>query len=176
MFKNLSPRTAQIVRALIEVLKPRKPGFDPPIDEEILKVADNFIGHLPSHMKFLLPLGLYLLEFGTLIFVPTFRRFSRMPLEEREKYILSWTESKIALRRDLIKGIKAICMTGFYAHPAIMQSIGYELEEHLKKINVSEEPTVPCNQEAYEYFKKLEETGTWGPTVGEPGRVKEKTE
>ena len=176
MYKNLSSRTARIVRALIEVLKPRKPGFDPPIEDEMLEVVDDFISHLPSHMKLLLPLGLYLLEYGTLIFVPSLKPFSKMSLEKREKYMLSWTESKMALRRDLIKGIKAICMTGFYAHPEIMKHIGYDLEEHLKRINVTEEPTVACNEEACAYFKKLEEEGRWGPAAGEPGRIKEKAE
>lgn len=175
MAKNFSRGTERIIRALIETLKPRKPGFDPQIEDELLKVADDFIGALPSHMKILFPLGLRLLEYGTLIFVPSPIPFSRMSLASREKYIRGWMESKIALRRDLIKGMKAIAMTGYYAHPEVMKHIGYNLEEHLKRINVVDlntPPAVPCDAEASQYFKELEKSGKWGPVDGLPGKAK----
>jgi len=175
MAKNLSRGTERIIRALIETLKPRKPDFDPPAEEFMLQVADDFIGALPSHMKLLFPLGLRLLEFGTIIFAPSIIPFSRMSLLKREKYVRGWMESKISLRRDLIKGMKAIAMTGYYAHPEVMKHIGYNLEDHLKKINVVDlntAPVVPCNQEACDYFKELEKSGKWGPAEGLPGRAK----
>jgi len=175
MAKNFSRGTERIIKALIETLKPRKPGFDPPAEEQMLKVADDFIGALPSHMKILFPLGLRLLEYGTLIFVPSPIPFSRMSLESRDKYIKGWIESKISLRRDLIKGMKAIAMTGYYAHPEVMKHIGYNLIDHLNKINVVDlntPPAVPCDEEACNYFRELEKTGKWGPAEGLPGRAK----
>ena len=176
MMKNVSPRVERIIRALAETMKPRKPDFDPPIDDDMLKVADHFLGALPSHMKVLMPMGLRLLEYATLIFMfPTLKFFSAMSKEQREKYIRGWMESSVPLRRDLIKGFKAIVMTGYYAHPIVCEHLGYHLEEHLKRINVADletPPPVPCNAEAAAYFSKIEKDGTWGTVEGLPGTCK----
>ena len=175
MSKNLSGGMERIIKALIATLKPRKPEFDPPAEEQMLSVADDFIGALPSHMKYLFPLGLYLLEYGTLIFAFNPVPFSRMSAESRDKYMRGWMESKIPLRRDLIKGMKAIAMTGYYANPEVMKHIGYDLEAHLKKVNVADintPPSVACSKEAAEYFRGLLESGKWGPAEGLPGRAK----
>jgi hypothetical protein len=176
MMKNVSPGVERIIRALSETIKPRKPGFDPAIDDYILEVADAFIGALPSHMKILMPLGLRLLNLAALVFMfPKFRTFVGLSPEDREKYVLGWMESSIALRRDLIKGFKAIVMTGYYAHPEVMAHIGYNLEEHLKRINVQDietPPQVPCSEEAARYFSELEKKNAWGTTDGLPGSCK----
>jgi hypothetical protein len=176
MMKNVSPRVERIIRALSETIKPRKPGFDPPIEEDILKVGDLFLGALPSHMKVLMPLGLYMLEFATFIFCfPTIRPFSSLSPEKREKYILGWMESKAALRRDLIKGFKAIVMTGYYAHPIVMDHLGYDLEAHLKRVNVGDidsPPPVPCSKEAAEYFSAMEKDCKWDTSDRLPGSCK----
>jgi len=179
MPRNMSRCTARILRALIQTLKPRKPDFDPPIEDYLMEIADNFMAALPSHMKILLPLGLYLLEFGTIIFVPTVVPFSKLSLEKRDKYLKGWSESKIPLRRDLIKGLKAICMIGYYAHPEVMKHIGYNLDQHLRKINVAgidQPPSVACSEEAAQYFRNLDKEGKWGTTDGLPGKAREYSE
>ena len=72
-------RVERIIRALAETIKPRKPDFDPPIEDDILKVADDFIGALPAHMKILMPLGLHMLNVASLIFMfPKFKTFEGM--------------------------------------------------------------------------------------------------
>jgi len=173
MAKNCGRGTERIIRALISALKPRKPEFDAPIEEEIFKVADEFLGHLPVHMKVLLPLGLYLLEYGALILGPSLKPFSWMSAEKKEKYLKSWTESKIPLRRDLIKGFKAIALTGYYTHPIVLAHLGMDLEAHLKRVNVGSmdsPPSVACSEEAANYFTELDRRGEWGPSGGLPGR------
>lgn len=168
MAKNLGPKAEEILKALIKVVKPRKQGFDLPLEDYILNFVDEFVAYLPAHMKLLFPVGLYLLEFATIIFHKTIKPFTALPPEEQEKYIRGWTESKIPLRRDLIKGVKGLCAAGFYAHPDVQAHIGYDIEAHLKRVN---EEGKPANPQAYEYFKKLEEQGTWGPADGRPGRI-----
>ncbi len=175
MSQNLSRGTERIIKALIETLKPRKPGFDPAAEEFMLQVADDFLGALPSHMKILFPLGLRLLEYGTLIFAFSPIPFSRMSLSKREQYIKGWMDSKIPLRRDLIKGMKAIALTGYYAFPEVMNHIGYNLEEHLKRINVVDlntPPAVACDAEAAKYFREMDKLGKWGIVDGLPGKAK----
>ena len=172
MAKNCGVGTERIIRALISALKPRKPEFDPGIEEDMFKVADEFLGHLPGHMKILLPLGLYLLEYGALILGPSLKPFSWMSAEKKEKYLSSWVESKIALRRDLIKGFKAIALTGYYTHPMVLAHLGMDLDAHLRRVNVGSmdsPPSVACSEEAANYFTELDRKGEWGPAGGLPG-------
>jgi len=117
-----------------------------------------------------------MLEYASIIFMfPEFATFSKLSHDQREKYIMGWMESGIALRRDLIKGFKAIVMTGYYAHPIVLEHLGYNLEEHLKRINVQDidtPPTVPCSKEAAEYFSNLEKEGKWDTHERLPGNCK----
>ena len=175
MAKNCGRGTERIIRALISALKPRKPDFDPKIEDYMFGIADEFLGNLPLHMKILFPIGLRLLEYGTILFMFSPKPFSWLSQEQKERYIKSWIESKIPLKRDLIKGFKAICLTGYYSHPEVTKHIGYNLEEHLKRINVvglNEPPKVACDEEACAYFKELERTGQWGTTEGLPGKAR----
>ena len=84
-------------------------------------------------------------------------------------------ESSIPVRRDLIKGFKAIVMTGYYAHPLVLEHLGYDLEAHLKKINVADietPPPVPCSEEAAKYFSEMEKACTWDVEDRLPGNCK----
>jgi len=148
---NLPKPARKIARALIEVVKPQKPGFDLPLEDYMLEFLDEFYSHFPVHMKLLFPVGLYLLEFGTFIFERKPRRFSRMSLPEREQYVKGWVESRLMLRRDLIKGVKGVCLTGFYSHPEVMAHIGYDLPAHLERVDKGE----PCDAEACRFFREL---------------------
>jgi hypothetical protein len=162
MAQNLSRLSQRTVRALIEVAKPRRPDFDLPLEDEMLEFLDGFVKYFPPHMKILFPLGLLLLEYGTFIFMGRLKPFSKLPLEEREKYVQGWVESKIPLRRDLIKGVKGLCVASFYSNHQVMDHIGYDIEDHLRKVNGVDGPARPANIEARDYFKKLHERGEWG--------------
>ena len=171
--KNVSPRVERIIRAMLDTFKPRKPGFDPPIEDEIIRVADDFLGGLVVHMKVLMPLGLLMLEYAPYILMfPEFKSFSQLSPDKREQYLMGWAESAIPLRRDLIKGFKAIVLTGYYTNPVVLAHIGVDIEAHLKCINVQDidtPPTVPCSEESAKYFTDLEKKGEWGPSGGLPG-------
>ena len=156
MANNLSPRCRRIVRALIEVVKPRKPEFDLPLEDEMLDFVDLFVGYMPWHLKLGFPLGIYLLEYATFIFQRTLQPFSRLPLEERDRYVLGWVDSKISLRRDLIKGMKALCVSSFYSNPEVSAHLGWDIEAHLKKVNGVEGPAQPACAEACEFFRRLD--------------------
>ena len=133
MKNNLSESAMKVLSALIEVVAPRSDDFNPDLTDHIKKFIDTFVGYFPIHMKLLFPLGLYLLEFGSYIFTRQFKRFSKMDLSERENYMLDWTNSKIQLRRELIRGVRGLVMVAFYSHPIVMDRIGYTLEDHIKE-------------------------------------------
>ncbi len=162
MARNLPAFCVPTIKALIEVAKPRKPGFDLPLEDSMFDSLDGFYRYFPFYLKIGFPLGLMLLEFGTFIFMGRLKRFSRMPIEERELYVRSWVESRLPLRRDLIKGVKAICVASFYSNREALLHIGYDLDDHLNKVNGIGGPPQPAYQEAYEYFRGLEERGLWG--------------
>jgi len=155
MTHNLSPRCRRIIRALVEVVKPRKPGFDLPLEDDIVDFADLFVGYMPWIMKTAFPFGIYLLEYGTLIFHGTLRPFTRLSLPERDRYVQGWVDSKISLRRDLIKGMKTLGLTYYYATPEAMAHLGYDLEKHLHKVNGVGQAQEPASAEACAFFRKL---------------------
>jgi hypothetical protein len=148
---HLPKKAREILRALIEVVKPGKPGFDPPLEEYMLDFMDDFYSYFPLHMKLLFPLGTYLLEYGTFILSASPKPFTKMSLEDRENYVTGWINSKIMLRRDLIKGVKGVCLTAFYSHPEVMEHIGYDLPGHIERVNKGE----PCDPEVTKYFRDL---------------------
>ena len=148
---RLPERARQVVRALIEVVKPRKPGFDPPVEGFMLDFMDNFYSYFPFHLRILFPMGIFLMEHGAILFAGTFTRFTKMDRDAKEKYIQGWINSKMVLRRELIKGVKGVCLTAFYSHPDVMKHIEYDLPAHIAAVNKGE----PADKEAAEYFRKV---------------------
>jgi hypothetical protein len=146
---HLPNKARQILRALIDVVKPKKPGFDPPIEDHMVNFLDNFYSYFPWHLKLGFPMGLYLLEYGTLIFHGSIRPFSKLSIPEREAYVKGWINSSMMLRRDLIKGVKGVCLTAFYSHPEVMAHIGYDLAAHLERVHRGE----PADPAACAYFR-----------------------
>jgi hypothetical protein len=131
MKHNLSGWARGVLRALSDVVMPRGPDFQLDLHDHALDFIDQYVGYFPPHLKYAFPLGLLLLEFGPVIYMRRLRRFSRMSLEDRERYVASWAESSSAARRDLIKGVKALIMVAFYSHPLVMEYIGYDIESHI---------------------------------------------
>jgi hypothetical protein len=146
---HLPAMSKKIVRALIEVIKPRKPGFDLPLEDEMITFLDQFYAFFPFHMKLGFPMGLLLLEYGTFIFALKLRPFSKLSMTERKKYVEGWMNSRLGLRRDLIKGVKGVCLTAFYSQPAVMEHIGYGVKEHMARVALGE----ACDAEATAYFR-----------------------
>ncbi len=151
MSSNLPLGTRNVAKALIEVVKPRSETFNPPIEEEMLNTVDDFVNYFPVHMKYLFPLGLLLMQYGTWIFHGTIKTFTSLPLEERDRYVSGWVTSRISIRRDLIKGVKALCMTSFYSNPEVMAHIGFDIEDHMNKVNG--DPQQPASEEACKFFR-----------------------
>lgn len=148
---HLSKGARKTARALIEVVKPRKPGVNIPAEDFMLNFLDNFYSYFPVHMRIGFPLGLMLLEYGTFIFAGIPKPFSSLSMEKREKYVKGWINSRLGIRRDLIKGVKGVCLTAFYSHPDAMAQIGYNLDEHLERVNRGE----PADEEACRFFREL---------------------
>ena len=131
MKQNLSQWARNTLRALTEVVLPRGDDIDIDLCDHSVDFTDYYVGFFPTHLRLGFPLGLLLLEFGPILYMRRLKRFSKMKLEDREKYVAGWVDSKSALRRDLIKGVKGLALVAFYSHPQVMDHIGYDIEQHI---------------------------------------------
>lgn len=127
----LNAYARRVMVSLCEILLPDDPEVGVHHQEMIDGVIARFermMGHAPAYLRFVFPLGLFALEWGTLVFMGTLRPLSRLTPEEQDRYLDGWTKSRLLPRRELFKGVKALCMMGYYSHPAVLAHIGYEPE------------------------------------------------
>ena len=129
--RNLSPRTAAILRVLIDALRPRGHGFDQPIDEDVLIEIDRTLPYLPAMTRFGLPIGLRVLEWGPPIFAARAKRFTSMNREEARAYLQNWLESRIKPRHLLVYGLRALIFVSFYQHPSVLEAMGVHWNRRL---------------------------------------------
>lgn len=132
-FRNLSNGSAAILRAVVAAIRPRGHGFDQPIDEDVLAEIDRTLPFFPAPLRLGLPLGLRLLEWGPCVFAGRFTRMSRMSSLEAQRYIRGWIESRLAPRRVLGLGLRALVYLAFYQHPAVLAAMEVHWDERLEE-------------------------------------------
>lgn len=125
----LPKRARETMSALIEVVMPRGGIYHHDLRAEMLAYVEDSLVFLPPDLRTLFPVGLLLLEYGTLPLMGSLTPFSRMTLEHREHYIEGWVNSRIGLRRDLIKGVKALAVMAYFEHPAVKEQLGFMSDE-----------------------------------------------
>lgn len=131
---NLRSYTRHILLAMVETIMPRNEKLDFDIADQVVNYVDRFLTYLPSFLGYLLPAGIYMMEFGAIFFSGRFRRFSTLTPDERRLYIDSWVNSRFSLRRDMIKGLKALIMMGYFDHPDTQKAVGYEHQPHVDRM------------------------------------------
>jgi len=129
--RNLSPRSAAILRTAIDALRPRGHGFDQPIDEDVLVEIDRTLPYLPAMTRLGLPIGLRLLEWGPPIFTARAKRFTSMSRDEARAYLQSWLESRLKARHLLVYGLRALVFVSFYQHPSVLEAMGVHWDRRL---------------------------------------------
>lgn len=129
--KNLPGWARKTLGSLIEVIMPRSDEFHPDLKDYILNYVDAYVGYFPKHLKLAFPMGLLLLERGTLLFMGRLTGFSKLDLAERDRYVRGWINSRWQMRRELIRGVKGLVMVAFYSHPVVMEHIGYDIKGHI---------------------------------------------
>ena len=82
MKRNLSEWARKTLRALAEVVLPRSGKLDLDLRDYAVDFIDHYVGFFPTHLRLGFPLGLLLLEFGPILYIRRFKRFSKMKLEE----------------------------------------------------------------------------------------------
>lgn len=125
-FRHLSPRSVEILRAVVAAIRPRGHGFDQPIDEDVLLEIDRTVPYAPAPLRMTLPLGLRALEWTPLLWGAGATRLTVMRREEALPYLERWLGSRIAPCRVLLLGIRALTFLAFYQHPAVLASMGVD--------------------------------------------------
>jgi hypothetical protein len=89
---------------------------------------------MPKLLRVLFPVGLLLLELGALVLAPSLVPFSYMSRARRERYLRGWVHSRFMLFRELIKGVKGLCLFAYYSDPRVAAYLGYEHEPHVQLV------------------------------------------
>ena len=130
---NLSPRTSAILTVVIDAIRPRRHGFDHPIDDDILRGIDESIPFLPPLTRRALPIGLFLLEWSPLVLAGRPTRLTRMSREEAARLLERCLESRLTPLRLLVYGLRALVFLVFYEHPAVVRSLEVGWERRLEE-------------------------------------------
>ncbi len=129
--RNLSPKSAAILRTVIVAIRPRGHGFDHPIDDDVLAEIDRIVALLPPMLRLGFPLGLRLLEWGPPISRARLSRMSRMPPDEALGYCQSLLESRLAPVRTLMAGVRTLVFVAFYQHPDVLRTMNVRWDERM---------------------------------------------
>jgi hypothetical protein len=108
----------RLVGAMVE------PG-SPPIDVPLR--ADRFLAaEEPEVQEQLhLLLAIFNSQFAALVFSLKFSSFLEMSPQAQDDYLEGWMTSRLAFRRTGFQGLKRLCMSMYYTHPASFDAIGY---------------------------------------------------
>lgn len=126
----LSRSTLRVLAALTRAVAPP----EPPVPEREARVAAFLAGYVPyltPMLRRLLPIGLWLFEWGPLLFLVAPGRFSRLTPAAQERYLGTWQHSRWSLRRQLVKGLKVLVLMGYFELPEVRAHLGYDLAPHV---------------------------------------------
>jgi hypothetical protein len=106
-------------------MRPRGDGFDQLSDAEVLNRVVAQIEALPRRLQLGLKVGLRLLDWSPLASYR--KRLSRLPPDEARVFL----EQRIpaaGVIGQVVRGVRALVMIGFYQHPDILRSLGVDWE------------------------------------------------
>lgn len=132
--RNLGPWSRRVLRALAEVVIPRGDGAPELPIEPLVDFMDDWVGYMPRLLRTVFPVGLMMLELGAFVLAPSLVPFSFMSPARRARYVDGWVHARWSLRRDLIKGVKGLCLFGWYSDPAVARHLGYGVDEHVQLV------------------------------------------
>lgn len=127
----LGRTSRRIVAELAETVLPEE-GRTRAIIAYIVEYVDSFVPHMPRLFRSLFPLGLLLIQWGSVATLMALKPFTLLGSKVRERYLHRWAESPFAMFRALAQGIRGLILSGYYSLPSVYREIGYEPDAYLK--------------------------------------------
>ena len=120
-------RTAELLRLITDTMVPAGEPFEESartvrLDEAVW----GYFGQLHPLGTVGLSVLVHTVELAPLLFGPRRRRFSALSAEQRERHLDAWENSRLALRRQVIRALKLAVMLHFYDSPQTCAAIGYD--------------------------------------------------
>lgn len=126
-------RTAELLNLLTEAMVPEGGPFATGARPLALDQAVwRYFAGLHTFGTVALAVILRGIEVGPYFFGPRRKRFSALSPAEREIHLAGWEASRIALRRQILNGLKLAIMLHFYDSPEACAEIGYD-ESYLRQ-------------------------------------------
>ncbi len=104
-------------------------------DADVLAPIDRFLATLPAR-----DLGRWKLILRTFERLPFPRRFSRLGLEDRERFLERLEGSRFRPFREILVGLKTVYAISYAALPAVRERVGYEVSCRLADGSTPEPP------------------------------------
>ncbi len=146
----LMPKGNHVLRSFMEALVAGdREILDKVRPESVIERIGNALRLYPFLMFLAVKATLFLLEYAAPLMTHTWQRFTRMPLEERVRYLEGWEYSALDMQRGLFLLIKASTLTALCAEPEMLDFAGYSnfmryRQERL--LGKTEVPSCPKNQ------------------------------
>ncbi len=114
------------LRQLALALFPREGGFPVGADDvDLTRSFDAFLADEPPWNREDLKKGLFLLEYGPLVFERRLVTFSNLPAAERLAHFERWSGGGL-VRRQLALALKRFLALVFYDRPEVWPYLGYD--------------------------------------------------
>lgn len=130
---RLDRGSRRTLRALTDTLTPKNVEV-PNLHERMVSFVEGFLPFMPPLLARLFPVGLWLFQWGTLLFFVAPVPFSMLRPDAQRRYVLRWQRSGLAVRRQLIKGLKALILMGYYEQPEVRAHVGYAPEAFMRPL------------------------------------------
>lgn len=114
---ELSTSPNRVRYAVATALVPRLEGSAPAESPDHLRVLDDFFRRQTRAKRLGLHIAFVAFEYGPVVILGKFRRFSKLSEEDREDYFGRWYSSRFYLVRQLSMLIKTVGLLGWSGHP-----------------------------------------------------------
>ena len=134
----LGATARRIFESIVEAMAPRSDTVQFGINAEVTNYAENFLYFLPPLLRKGFPLSLYLINLLGILYTRAHRPLTWVAdPDDRLRVLERMRDSHWLWQRELCKALRAIVMSGFYAHPKVKASIGYEPEPFVEQLRAA---------------------------------------
>jgi len=127
---NLGWTYRRIIEELADAFLPDE-GRTDSNKQHVVRFVDGYMPHLPVLFRKTFPLGLLLLQWGSIVTLTAVRPFTLMGKRVRQRYLHKWAKSRFPLFRALLQGVRGLVMSAYYSLPSVHKEIDYTPQKHV---------------------------------------------